>query len=381
MKPNLYSLLFIGSLILLASCKTASKLYEKGNYDEAVELAAKKLQKDPDDPKLINILKSSYRYAVEDHESRIRNNSESSNELKWEWMHNEYAALQRMYEAIRKVPSINNLVHPADYSSYLIIYGEKAANVRYERGMAFMQHYDKQSYRNAYREFQVAERLQPGNMDIIQKMNEAYAYAVTNIVILPVEEQYGYRYSSYNSYQRLDEQLLQNLRYNTGNEFVKLYSAWEARTNNIRADQVIDMRLATLNIGRHYDNRTTRQVSKEVVIKEIVYRPDSIVREYGKVYANITSTRRTMRSDAVLQINVRDEDGRWLWSDNINADHTWETEFASFTGDERALSESDRQLINRRQEQPPREEDIMRCLVEEINNNAVYRIRNYFNRF
>ncbi|MEK7224603.1 MAG: hypothetical protein AAB221_02855 [Bacteroidota bacterium] len=140
------------------------------------------------------------------------------------------------------------------------------------------------------------------------------------------------------------------------------------------------MRLATLNIGRYYDHRSTRQVSKEVVIREIVYRPDSIVKEYGRVYADITTTRRTMNSDAILQVNVRNATGGWLWSDNFTANHSWSTEFASYTGDARALSESDKQLVNRRQEQPPREEEIIRCLMDEINNTALYRIRNYFNR-
>lgn len=381
MKTKFYTLSFIAALIFFASCKTASKLYQKGNYDEAVELAAKKLQKDPNDAKLLGIIQTSYRFAVDDHQSRIRNNSESNNELRWEWMYNEYAALQRMYDAIHKVPSVYRIVNPVDYSSYLTTYADKAGDVRYDRGLAFMQRYDKQNYRNAYREFQVAERLKPGNRDIIQKMNEAYDYAVTNIVILPMEQQYGYRYSSYNNFQSPDERLLQNLKYNTGNEFLKFYSEWEARSNHVRADQVVDMRLATLNIGRYFDNRSSRQVSKEVVIKEIVYRPDSIVKEYGKVYATITTTRRTMRSDAMLQINVRDGEGRWLWSDNINADYNWNTEFASFTGDERALSDNDKQLINRRQEQLPHEEEIIRCLMEEINNNASYRIKNYFSRY
>lgn len=381
MKTKFYTLSFITALIFFASCKTASKLYQKGNYDEAVELAAKKLQKDPNDAKLLGIIQTSYRFAVDDHQSRIRNNSESNNELRWEWMYNEYAALQRMYDAIHKVPSVYRIVNPVDYSSYLTTYADKAGDVRYDRGLAFMQRYDKQNYRNAYREFQVAERLKPGNRDIIQKMNEAYDYAVTNIVILPMEQQYGYRYSSYNNFQSPDERLLQNLKYNTGNEFLKFYSEWEARSNHVRADQVVDMRLATLNIGRYFDNRSSRQVSKEVVIKEIVYRPDSIVKEYGKVYATITTTRRTMRSDAMLQINVRDGEGRWLWSDNINADYNWNTEFASFTGDERALSDNDKQLINRRQEQLPHEEEIIRCLMEEINNNASYRIKNYFSRY
>ena len=82
MKSKRYILFFTSISILGFSCKTASKLYEKGNYDEAVELAAKKLQKDPNDAKLLNIIQHSYRYAVNDHESRIRTNAQSNNELK-----------------------------------------------------------------------------------------------------------------------------------------------------------------------------------------------------------------------------------------------------------------------------------------------------------
>ena len=190
MKSKLYILLVAGISVLALSCKTAKKMYEKGNYTEAVELAAKKLQKDPDDAKLLDIIQSSYRYAVNDHEGRVRNNAESTSELKWEWMYNDYAALQRMYDAIYRVPSVFNLVKPLDYSSYLITYSEKAGDVRYDRGLAFMQRYDKKSYQAAYREFQAALHFKPGNRDAMQKLNEAYDYAVTNVVILPMQ-QYG----------------------------------------------------------------------------------------------------------------------------------------------------------------------------------------------
>jgi tetratricopeptide (TPR) repeat protein len=382
MKSKLYILLLAGISLLAFSCKTASKLYEKGNYDEAVELAAKKLQKDPDDSKLLDIIQSSYRFAVNDHESRIRSHAESTNELKWEWMYNQYASLQRMYNAIYRVPSVFNLVNPLDYSSYLVTYSEKAGDVRYDRGLTFMQRYDKQSYRNAYREFQAALRFKPGNRDAIQKMNEAYDYAVTNVVILPMQQYGGYVYSNYTiGGNNLDDQLIRNLQYSSGNEFVKFYSAWDARSRNIRTDQVIDMRLATINIGRYHDYRTTRRVSKEIVVKEIVIRPDSIVKEYGWVHADITSTRRTMNSDALLQVNVRDNDGRWLWSDNFNGNHNWSTEFATYTGDARALSSTDRQLVDRRPDFAPGENEIMKCLLDQISNDAVYRIKNYFNRF
>lgn len=389
MKPKLYTLSFILILSILAfSCKTAGKLYEKGNYDEAVQFAAKKLQKDPTDSKLLDIIQNAYRYAVNDHESRIRNHSESNNELRWEWIYNEYTSLQRMYEVIYKAPYALGIVKPADYSAYLVTYAEKAGDVRYDRGLTFMQGYnvqhpaDKNSYQNAYREFQAALKFKPGHRDAVLKMNEAYDYAVTNVVILPMQRHGGYVYGSYtNGGNNFDDELIRNLQYSSGNEFVKFYSAWDARSQRIRVDQEVDMRLATVNIGRYYDNHSSRRVSKEIVVKEIVYRPDSIVKEYARVYADITITRRMMNSDARLQVNVRDADGRWLWNDNFNANHNWSTEFATYTGDARALSESDKQLVNRRGKFGPAESEIMRYLFDQISTDALYRIKNYFNRF
>lgn len=357
-------------------------MYEKGNYDEAVELAAKKLQKKPNDPKLLNIIQEAYRYAVNDHESRIRSNSGSTNELRWEWMYNEYVSLQKMYNAIYKVPEIYEIVKPADYSSYLVTYAEKAADVRFERGIAFMNSFNKESFRNAYHEFQASLRLRPGYRNAIQKMNEAYEYAVTNVVILPMQQYGGFVYNSYNvGGNNLDDQVIRNLQYNSGDEFVKFYSAWDARSKNIRMDMEVDLRLSTLNIGRYHDSRNTRQVSKEVVVKEIVYRPDSVVKQYGKVYAEITTTRRTMSSSAVLQVSVRDANGHWIWGDNFGSDHNWYTEFSTYTGDSRALTESDKQLVDRRKEFAPSENEIMRCLIDELSNTAQYRLRNYFSRY
>jgi hypothetical protein len=379
MKSKLYALIFSFTILGLVSCKTASKMYEKGNYDEAVELAAKKLQKDPGDARLLDIIQSSYRYAVNDHESRIRSHSESSSELKWEWIYNDYASLQRMYDAIYKVPAVYNLVRPQDYSSYMNTYAEKAGDARFERGMNFMQRNDKQAYRNAYREFKMAAAFKPGNMEIRDRMNEAYEYAVTNVIILPMQQYGGYVYSTYSAAgNNLDDQLLNSLRFNSGNEFLKFYSGWDARSRNIRTDMVVDMQLSTVNIGRTRDFRNTRRVSKEVVIKETVIRPDSIVKEYGTVYADITTTRRTMNSDAMLRVNVRDADGHWLWSNHYPAAHAWSTEFSTYTGDIRALSAADKALVDRRPEHEPSEFDVMHCLVDDIKRNAESGLRTYF---
>lgn len=375
---KIYSVIILIGVLWMAGCKSAEKLYEKGNYDEAVEVAVKKLQKKPNN-EMRSLLQSAYHYAVNDHETRIRQHSESSNELKYEWIYAEYSSLQRLYDAIHRSPEAMSVVDAIDYSSFLHTYADKAADIRYDRGMELMERNDKLSFRGAFDEFEAALRYRPDDLTIVDRRNEAFENAVVNVVVMPIEN-YRYRFSSYNdnNTSNFENDLIRQLKYNTGNRFVRFYSSWEANSQHIQADQYVDFRFTTLDIGRTREENSTREVSKKIVVKETVYRPDSVVKEYKDVFAKIRTTKRTMNSVGNLQINVRDFNGRWLWSDNLQGNHGWFTEFSTFTGDERALSESDKQLINRNREYPPHDDEIMRCIMNEINNNMIHRVRNYF---
>jgi tetratricopeptide (TPR) repeat protein len=379
---KIYLLSFLTAIIIgMLSCKSAGKLYQKGNYDEAVEVAAKRLQKDPNDPKLKAVIQDAYHYAVRDHENQIRTYSESNNELKWEWIYNEYAALQNLYNAIYKSPSVYELIQPVDYSSSLVTYGDKAGEVHFERGMVLMNNQDKQGFKNAYREFQSASRFKPGDLNIQQMVGEAYDAALTRVVIMPADD-YGFRYSSYNNrLQDFDNDIIRNLQFNTGNEFVKFYSSWDAQRLNIIPDEVVEMHFTQLNLGRIRENYSSREVFKDVVIKETVYKPDSVVKEYGRVKAKITTAQRTLLSEGSLNVSIRDNNGHWLWNDNITGSHGWSTEFSTYTGDERALSDDDKKLVNRSKENLPHEDEIIRCIRENIYSDFVYRLRNYYSRY
>src|SRR6187549_3908972 len=119
MKLKLYTTYLIVLSIVFFSCKSAEKLYKQGNYDEAVEVAAKKLSKKPNDASLLETLQGAYRFAVEDHEARIRNYSYTTSDLRWEQMYNEYSDLQRLYNSIRKSPAVFDIIQPTDYSAYI----------------------------------------------------------------------------------------------------------------------------------------------------------------------------------------------------------------------------------------------------------------------
>ena len=380
MKLKLYLPLVIFISVLLFSCKTAGKLYQKGRYDEAVVLAAKKLGKKPGDASTLDILTNAYRYAVQDHESRIRNYSNSNTDLRWENIYQEYTSLQYLYDAIRRSPSIFTIVQPTDYSSYITTYKEEAGNARFERGLELLDQNNKQSSRAAWYEFQKALALKPGDLSIKQKLDEAYTNAVTNVVILALTR-YGYQYGSYNfDYQDFNYNLLRYLDNNSRSQFVKYYSQVGPGMQDIRPDNFVEMRFSDVNIGRYRDQRNTREVSKQVVAKEIVIKKDSVIKEYITVKARITTTTRIIQADGLLQATIRDQNERRLWSDTYRGDYSWSANFATYTGDERALSEDDKRLINQREQWPPSNDEIIRIIMDDVRRKTECGISDYFNR-
>lgn len=379
MKLKLYSLFFLCSLFIF-SCKNAEKLYNKGNYDEAVELAAKKLQKKPGDAGLIDILQNAYRFAVEDHESSVRNYANSNSDLRYENIYREYSQLQRLYEVIRKSPSVFNVVNPTDYSSFVATYKEEAGNARFERGLQLMDQNNKASAREAYNEFQKALALKPGDLAIKQKIEEAYANAVTNVFVRPLTR-YGFQYGSYNfDYQNFNYNILRYLNDNSRSQFVRYYSSSNPGGQDARIDNSVDMRFSDVNIGRYRDQRGTREVSKQIVAKETVIKKDSVVKEYITVKAKITITTRTIQADGLLQATVRDYNDRRIWGDTYRGDYSWTYSFATYTGDERALSDEDKKLINQREQWPPSNDEIIRIIMDDIRRKTECGISDYFNR-
>ncbi|MER3463858.1 MAG: hypothetical protein C4329_05005 [Chitinophagaceae bacterium] len=71
-----------------------------------------------------------------------------------------------------------------------------------------------------------------------------------------------------------------------------------------------------------------------------------------------------------------------MWSDAFSGEHRWQTQFASYTGDERALTDNDRNLLNNRNNyNVPSEDDVLRNVLQQIQNEMSYRLKNYYSRY
>lgn len=375
-----YTTLFIASLFFVG-CRSASKAYNQGDYANAIELGIKKLQKDPYDAETKELVKNAYSYAVNQHESAIRGLSNSTSDNRYEAILKQYSRLQDLYESIQQSPIAAKTINPTNYNDYIQTYRTKAAEIHLDNAEKWMAEGTKRAYREAYNAYNSALRYQNSN-DIKRKRDVAYQAAITKILIVPIQNYGGFSYHTNFQLQQFQNDVMRTLAYNLNDNFVRFYSEWDMRNKDLEPDQVLEMNLGRIRIGQPYDQQTHREVSKQVVVKEIVYKPDSVVKQHATVKAKIISTRRTLLSEGDLYITLRDTRGRVIWSDRFTGQHRWQTEFSTYTGDERALSENDRTQLNGNSTLAvPSENEIMAELYRQIQLDLSSRLRGYFARF
>jgi hypothetical protein len=379
---KLYSIAIAASLFFIYSCKSASKSYQKGDYTDAIERGVKKLQKDPGDYETKDLVQKSYTYTVNEHEDQIRMLSNSKSDNRYDRIYQEYVALQNLYNTIHQYPEAARLIKAKDYSEFVETYRDKAADVHVEKGNQWANEGTKEAYREAYREYSTAFSYRPDDFELRKQRDSAYDHAVVKVILNPIQDLGGYRYGSSYQLQNFQRDIIRTLSYNMNNEFVRFYSEYEARNKDVEPDQIMDLNLSRISIGQPYDTKTSKEVSKQVVVKEIVFKEDSVKKEYATVKANIITTKRTLLSQGDLFITVRDAKGRTIWNDRFTGQHKWETQFVSYTGDERALSDTDKTSLNQNNNSnPPTEDQIMESLMRQIQNDLSYRLRNYYTRY
>ena len=140
------------------------------------------------------------------------------------------------------------------------------------------------------------------------------------------------------------------------------------------------MRFSDVNIGRYRDQRSHQGSIQTGSSKEIVIKKDSVVKEYITVKAKITTTTRTIQADGLVQATVRDYNDRRIWSDTYRGDYSWTYSFATYTGDERALSDEDKKLINQREQWPLQMMRSSGSSWTDIQRKTECGISDYFNR-
>ena len=387
MKTKFYSAAVMVTFlsVILFSCKSVNKLYQKGDYDEAVLTAVKKLQKNKLKEETKELVADAYAKAINQRRSNIAALEQRSDELKWEAIAAEYDRMQQLTNAINRSPEALHYVKPVDFLNEYAQAAEQAATVRYQRGMHWMQYSDKQSAKNAYIEFDAASRFRKDNRELDDLKARSFDAAATYVVVNPVNTRGARFLNSFpNSAYSTDTDLLNYLQCNSPSIFVQYYSPWDAERLNRRVDQVIELEYADLQQQWPTRTETTeREVYKDnVLLRERVIRPDSVVREYGRVTAKIITTRETVNTTGSLYVTVRDgQNGSVLMDRRVDGSYCYTIENSRFRGDERALSDDEKNRLNNNRVNRPQERELVEAVTRNIQQNLNSELYHFYRRF
>ncbi|HNK28829.1 MAG TPA: hypothetical protein PKG65_07900, partial [Ferruginibacter sp.] len=168
----------------------------------------------------------------------------------------------------------------------------------------------------------------------------------------------GYNYSNEYFQQNLVRELRNNNRYPA-----RFYTEWEARRDNIQPDWTINLTLRNMNIPRPQEYRDSRGISRRIQSgTDTADRP-----VYQTVYATLQITRRSLIARADMELNIMDMiERKTISNTSYREDYRWQEEFATYTGDSRALSDNDWRLVNNNTFIEPRREEILRELYRKI---------------
>jgi hypothetical protein len=369
-KLNVIGVLLAG--IILVSCSSSQKFHAFATEDKPLFAAINELNKRPGNVKAQKDLQDFYRIAVSRHEDAIARYRNSSDEKRWDKIISELNALQNVYAAISATPGTSSLVKPKNYFQELQNVKEEAAADFYARGNALLERDGRDNSLEAYHAFKSADKYVKGYRDVESLLKESYDRSVINVVINPIDDNNIF-FSGANSWSNglnyraedYQQSLARDLGGRSGNRnAVRFFTDREAYRDRIDANWVVDINWRDIDPIRSIPYQYTRQASRSVQVgSDTAGKP-----VYRTVHATVYVTQRSYRVRGDLEYRIADVQNRNdIDFGSLRDEVSWTENYATYSGDSRALSQDDWYMINNRNDlNNPSKGDILNTLMRKM---------------
>lgn len=372
-----YILLYLTVMALFVACN-ASKTALKTSEDKALLALLKKLEKDPTNTEIKNSVTGLYTEAARSHLDKIEMYSTLTDAEKWGKILIEYEALNKLFQTIATSHAAR-LVNALPYTNEIQNTKQKGAEAYYNIGLIELEKSDKQSARYAFTAFNNANKFVPGYKDVRQQMGIAYQNSIVKVVINPIRDNtFFYNSMGWNNYGNNynNDYFQRTLVNDLGGSYNKsspalFYTDWEARRESIRHDWEVDLTWQYIDIPQPMASQYSRNVSKQIERS----RDTSGKVTYQTVTATINIIRKYFTATADMELRITDVNtGRNVTTNRYNEQFNWQEEYATYSGDPRALGSSEYALLNNRSYRIPRNEEIVQELSRRVYPNIKNRI-------
>lgn len=385
--PFFYKLFFVFlCLIFISSCrKTGTKALEKGNYYQAVLQAVEKLKTDPKNEKAISVLPEAYNAAVNDLLADVNRNQQANVQFKHERILEYYGQLNKMQEAIEKCTSCRRLLSPKTFYSETEKARELAANERFSIADNQLSNAKKTNNkllaREAYNHYEKVLNFAPNAPDIRNKMNEALFFGSYHVVLEQARiNARMYQFSNEYFLNKVDEFAKNNRRLN---KFIRFYTPEEAKTDNLKPDHLVRLEFVDFVVGETL-MQTDRQ---QLTSKDSVKTGDATINGkkvpvFAKVNASFIRNKKTVSSHGTLLVEMIDyQNNKLIKAEELSGQYVWLNEWATFNGDERALSAGDKILIKYKEDLPPPKQTLFMEFTKPIYDQLTGKIKRFYDKY
>ncbi|MDD4968279.1 MAG: hypothetical protein PHT07_02500 [Paludibacter sp.] len=373
-------LFFIVVVIIATSCATGNTAYKHGDYYKACLESIDRLRSNPKSSKSQDVLVKAYPLAQKTALREIDNALLANGPDRYEVLVFQYDRLNLLANDIFNCPKALELIpQPTQYVAELSKAKQMAADNSYEAGIKALNYGTIDQARAAYRYFQNANQYVNGYKDVLTKMADArYAATLRVIVQKPFLNE-----NIHSSADFFYNDLIAELHKNSQNRFVRYYSTEEAYHENMRnPHQFIILDFEDFAIGNIKESRDSRDLSRDSVIVGQVQVEGKTYNSYNTVKAKLTIFRREISSGGTLSIRITDnQNKKVLQQKNFTGNYNWETRWANFKGDDRAMTDEQKKLCTREPLTPPSDQDLFIEFTKPLFSQTVSFINSVYNQY
>ncbi len=340
--------------ILLSSCSSGKKAYEQGDYYSAVLKSVNRLRKNPKHKKSKEALRNSYPLALQTLEQNANTALTTNQQYKFKLALQSYEAINRLYREIQASPGARKVIHkPKNYFDKVAELKQKAAEESYAIGLELLSHNTREDAKQAFFNFQDANNFVPDYKEVREKMAEAKFIATLKVIVeqIPVPTLYSL---SANFFQDKIEEYL-HTQYHS-NQFVRFYTQQEADAEELQyVDQYLRLQFDDFTVGETHIERNTETVTRDsVVVGTATLDDGSKVYVYNTVSAKITINRKEVISRGLFSMRVFDSNSNAVLTHRkFTGEFVWFSQWGSFNGDERALTDEELKICEASEVPPP----------------------------
>lgn len=379
-------------ILLLVSCsskKQIEKALHSGNYDQAISEALKKLEtnKNKDSKQdYVVMLQNAFVKATERDLQSINHLKKDGNPELYKNIYELYLSLNSRQEAIKPVLPLTIGNRPAhfefkDYTNAIAESRNAVSDHMYRSGRQLLNSPNKQDIKEAYDKFQYVDQINPKYKDVRNLMQEARNLG-TDYVIVTIENQTNQVIP-----RRLEDDLLNFDTYGL-DQFWTVYHA--NPDPQLNYDYAMSLQLKRINIspeklnekqllrerkivdGWKYEKDSQGNVVKDSLGNDV--KVENIINVRAR-YFEFQQFKSTQVLADVVYVDLKSNQTLDVFP--INSEFVFEHIYATMSGDERALSQQDRNLLRNKQVRFPTNEDMVYDTGEDLKHQLKKIINSY----